>query len=80
MTDRQHRQQRLRLVQCECECPIAVLSWDSKTVSSRVLLNGGTLLDVAQLAARKREKERLVQKIKDALAEIEPSGAPGERP
>jgi hypothetical protein len=46
-----------------------------KAVSSRVFLNGGTLLDVAQLAARKREKERLVQKIKDALAEIESTGA-----
>jgi len=46
-----------------------------KAVSSRVFLNGGTLLDVAQLAARKREKERLVRKIKDVLAEIESTGA-----
>jgi hypothetical protein len=46
-----------------------------KAVSGRVFLNGGTLLDVAQLAARKREKERLVQKIKDAVAEIESTGA-----
>jgi len=45
-----------------------------KAVSSRVFLNGGTLLDVVQLAARKRERERLIQKIKDALAEIEASG------
>jgi len=45
-----------------------------KAVSSRVFLNGGTLLDVAQLAGRKREKERLVRKIKDALAEIEATG------
>jgi len=45
-----------------------------KSVSSRVFLNGGTLLDVAQLAARKREKERQVQKAKDALAEIQATG------
>jgi len=45
-----------------------------KVVSNRVFLSGGTLLDVAQLAGRKRERERLVQKIKDALAEIEASG------
>jgi hypothetical protein len=45
-----------------------------KAVSSRVFLNGGTLLDVAQLAGRKREKERLTRKIKDALAEIEAAG------
>jgi hypothetical protein len=46
-----------------------------KAVSNRVFLNGGSLLDVTHLAARKREKERVVQKIKDALAEIEVSGA-----
>jgi len=46
-----------------------------KAVSSRVFLNGGTLLDVVKLAARKRERERLVQKVKDVLAEIEASGA-----
>jgi hypothetical protein len=46
-----------------------------KAVSNRVFLNGGTLLDVAQLAARKREKERVVQKVKDALAEIAAAGA-----
>jgi len=45
-----------------------------KTVSNRVFLSGGTLLDVAQLAARKRERERLLQKAKDALAEIEAAG------
>jgi len=45
-----------------------------KAVSSRVFLSGGTLLDVAQLAARKREKERLVRKVKDTLAEIEAAG------
>ena len=45
-----------------------------KSVSSRVFLNGGTLLDVAHLSARKRERERLGQKIKDALAEIQATG------
>jgi hypothetical protein len=45
-----------------------------KAVASRVFLNGGTLLDVAQLAARKRERERQVQRVKDALAEIEATG------
>jgi len=45
-----------------------------KSVSSRVFLNGGTLLDVTALAARKREKERVLQKIKDALAEIQATG------
>jgi hypothetical protein len=45
-----------------------------KSLSSRVFMNGGTLLDVAHLSARKRERERLGQKIKDALAEIQATG------
>jgi hypothetical protein len=45
-----------------------------KAVSNRVFLNGGTLLDVVQLAGRKRERERLLRKTKDALAEIESTG------
>jgi hypothetical protein len=45
-----------------------------KAVASRVFLNGGTLLDVTKLAARKRERERLMRQVKDALAEIEATG------
>jgi len=46
-----------------------------KAVSNRVFLNGGSLLDVAKLAGRKREKQHQVQKAKDALAEIQATGA-----
>ena len=53
----------------------AQIEEDFKQVSNRVFLAGGTLLDVARMAARKREKERLLQKVKDALAEIEATGA-----
>ena len=46
-----------------------------KQVSNRVFLSGGTLLDVAQLAGRKRQREKLLQQVKDGLAEIEATGA-----
>jgi hypothetical protein len=54
---------------------VECIEQEFKAVANRVFLNGGTLLDVAQLAARKRKKERVVQKVKDALAEIEAAGA-----
>jgi len=40
----------------------------------RVFLNGGTMLNVVRLARRKAERERAIQRIKDALAEIDATG------
>ena len=40
----------------------------------RVFLNGGTFLNVVHLARRKAEREKAVQRIKDALAEIDATG------
>ena len=40
----------------------------------RIFLNGGTLLNVVRLARRKAEREKAVQRIKDALAEIDATG------
>ena len=40
----------------------------------RVFLNGGTMLNVVHLARRKAERERAIQRIKDALAEIDATG------
>jgi len=40
----------------------------------RVFLNGGTLVNVVQLARRKAERERAIQRIKDAVAEIDATG------
>ncbi len=40
----------------------------------RVLLNGGTLLNVVHLARRKAEREKSIHRIKDALAEIDATG------
>jgi hypothetical protein len=44
-------------------------------LNQRIFLNGGTLVGIAGMAARKAEKEKAVQRVKDALAEIEATGA-----
>jgi hypothetical protein len=41
----------------------------------RVFLNGGTLVNVVHLARRKAEREKAIQRIKDAVAEIDATGA-----
>ena len=43
-------------------------------VSQRIFLNGGTLVDIPRLAVRKAEKEKALQRVKDALAEIDSTG------
>lgn len=40
----------------------------------RVFLNGGTLLNVVRLARRKAQREKAVQRVKDAVAEIDATG------
>ena len=40
----------------------------------RIFLNGGTLLNVVHLARRKAERAKAIQRIKDALAEIDATG------
>ncbi len=42
--------------------------------SHRIFLNGGTLVNVVHLARRKAERERAIQRIKDAIAEIDATG------
>jgi hypothetical protein len=43
-------------------------------LASRVLLTGGVLLDIPKVAARKAEREKVLQRVNDALAEITASG------
>lgn len=40
----------------------------------RVFLNGGMLLNVVYLARRKADREKALQRIKDAVAEIDATG------
>lgn len=46
-----------------------------KKLNHRIYVNGGMHLDVVTLARRRAESDKLVQKIKDAMAEIESIGA-----
>jgi len=43
-------------------------------LNHKILLTGGMLLNIAKVAARKAERERAVQKIKDTLSEIDAAG------
>ena len=45
-----------------------------ETVRSRIFVNGGTFVDVVALARRKAEKEKAIQRAKDAVAEIDAAG------
>ena len=40
----------------------------------RVFLNGGTLVNIVHLARRKAEREKAIQRVKDAVAEIGATG------
>ena len=40
----------------------------------RIFLNGGTLVNVVHLAARKALREKSIQRIKDAISEIDATG------
>jgi hypothetical protein len=43
-------------------------------VIQRILLNGGMSLNTVQLAHRKAQREKAVQRVKDAMAEIDAMG------
>ena len=47
---------------------------EMQDTAHRVFLSGGMLLDVVHLARRKAERERSIQRIKDAVAEIDATG------
>jgi len=45
-----------------------------EAVKSRIFVNGGTLVDVFALNRRKEEREKAIQRAKDAVAEIDAAG------
>jgi hypothetical protein len=47
---------------------------ETQETAHRIFLNGGTFLNVIQMARRKAEREKAIQRIKDALAEIDATG------
>lgn len=45
-----------------------------QATTHRIFMNGGTLVNVVHLARRKAEREKAIQRIKDAIAEIDSTG------
>jgi len=47
---------------------------EQQTLANRIFVNGGTLVDVPAVARRKAEREKALQRAKDAVAEIDATG------
>jgi hypothetical protein len=47
---------------------------EMQATAHRIFLNGGTLLNIVHLARRKAEREKAIQRVKDAIAEIDATG------
>ena len=53
---------------------IEAVDGELQEIAHRVFLNGGTFIHVVEVARRKGEHERAVQRAKDAVAEIHATG------
>jgi hypothetical protein len=53
---------------------IEAVDAETQEMAHRIFLNGGTLINVVAVARRKAERERAVQRAKDAVAEIHATG------
>jgi hypothetical protein len=47
---------------------------EQQALSNRIFVNGGTLVDIVSVARRKAEREKALQRAKDAVAEIDATG------
>lgn len=47
---------------------------EQQQLANRIFVNGGTLVDIVSVARRKAEREKALQKAKDAVAEIDATG------
>lgn len=47
---------------------------EQQALANRIFVNGGTLVDIVTVARRKAEREKALQKAKDAVAEIDATG------
>ncbi len=47
---------------------------EQQQLANRIFVNGGTLVDIVAVARRKAEREKALQKAKDAVAEIDATG------
>jgi hypothetical protein len=47
---------------------------EQQALANRIFVNGGTLVNIVKVARRKAEREKALQKAKDAVAEIDATG------
>jgi hypothetical protein len=47
---------------------------EQQALTNRIFVNGGTQVDITHVARRKAEREKALQKAKDAVAEIDATG------
>jgi len=47
---------------------------EQQALSNRIFVNGGTMVDIVSVARRKAERDKALQKAKDAVAEIDATG------
>jgi hypothetical protein len=47
---------------------------EQQALANRIFVNGGTLVDIVSVARRKAEREKALQRAKDAVAEIDATG------
>ena len=53
---------------------IETVDAELQELAHRVFLSGGLLVNIIQVARRKAEREKTIQRVKDALAEIDATG------
>jgi len=53
---------------------IEAVDTELQELAHRVFLRGGILVNIVQMARRKAEREKSIQRVKDALAEIDATG------
>ena len=55
---------------------IETVDTELQELAHRVFLSGGLLVNIIQVARRKAEREKTIQRVKDTLAEIDATGVP----
>ena len=58
----------------EAKALIEEVDGEMQSLANRIFINGGTLVDVVSVARRKAQREKAVQRAKDAVAEIDATG------
>ena len=58
----------------QAKATVEEIEGEMQALSSRIFINGGTMVNVGAVAARKAESEKAVQRVKDAVSEIHAAG------